>query len=338
MSKTLGNILKLVISLGLGVFIVWITVRQLTPADIEVVKGVFKRTKYRWVLIGAIVGMISNVARAERWKMLLNSVGYYPKRSNINYSVFVMYAGNMIFPRLGEVTRCTLLYKTDNVPIDKSIGTMVLERVVDVVCMLLIGVLALALEYDLLIKFLNEKFLSHLSFDTQKLSSSYFLVFIGILIVTLTGGFFLLYKKKEHPYLAKFWVFVRGMIDGLLSIRRLKNPLLFIFYSALIWGMYTYMIVICYLSLPETSSLGFVSGLAIVFFGGIAFIVSQGGIGAYPPIVGLVLVLYGVPYEVGFAFGWLVWSIQTAAVIIFGVISFILVSRNFSVTTKTSNT
>jgi hypothetical protein len=335
MSKTLGNILKLIISLGIGVFIIWITVRQLTPADIEVVKGVFKRAKYIWLFVGAAVGMMSNVVRAERWKMLLNSVGYYPKRSNIIYSVFVMYAGNLIFPRLGEVTRCTLLYNTDKVPIDKSIGTMVVERVVDVICMLGIGLLALAFEYNLLMKFLNEKFLSHLSFDTQKLT--FFPIAIAVLVLALAiGGFYFLYKMRENPFIAKVWGFGQGIIHGLLSIRNLKNPLLFIFYSMLIWGMYTSMIVICYSSLPETSGMSFVSGLAIVFFGGIAFIISQGGIGAYPPIVGLLLVLYGVSYEVGFAFGWLVWSIQTAGVIFCGVISFILVSRNFTVNQKAS--
>ncbi|MCW3126073.1 MAG: hypothetical protein JWO03_1731 [Bacteroidetes bacterium] len=337
MSKSLGNVLKLIISLGLGALIVWLTVRQLTAADIEVVKGVFRRTKYIWVILGASVGMLSNVARAERWKMLLNSVGYHPRRSNVIYSVFVMYAGNLIFPRLGEVSRCTLLYKTDNVPVDKSIGTMVLERVVDVVCMLLIGAVALILQYDLLMKFLNEKFLSHLSFDTSKYTSSYFILFIAILLVALISVFiYLFFKMRSHPFVVKLEGFVRGMIDGLLSIRKLQNPLLFIFYSIVIWGMYTAMIVICYNSLPETSSVGAISGFAIVFFGGIAFIVSQGGIGAYPPIVGLVLVLYGVPYEVGFAFGWLVWAIQTAAVITAGVVSLLLVSRNFTFnTTKT---
>jgi len=91
--------------------------------------------------MGPIIGLFSNVIRAERWKMLLNSVGEKPSRVNVINSVFVMYAGNLLFPRLGEVTRCSLLYKTDNVPIDKSIGTMVLERIVDMVTLLLIGVL-----------------------------------------------------------------------------------------------------------------------------------------------------------------------------------------------------
>jgi hypothetical protein len=203
---------------------------------------------------------------------------------------------------------------------------------------LLIGILAFTFEYDLLIKFLNDKFLSHLSFDTQKLSSSYLMILTGaVALLLMMCGLYFLYKMKEHPLVARIWQFGQGIIHGLLSIRNLKNPILFIFYSVLIWGMYTSMIVICYNSLPETAHMGFVSGLAIVFFGGIAFIISQGGIGAYPPVVGLVLALYGVSYEVGFAFGWLVWAVQTSEVILCGVISFILVSRNFTVTTKTQN-
>lgn len=330
MSKTLSNVLKLVVSLGLGFLIVWLTVRQLTPADMEVVKGVFRRTQYHWVIIGALVGMLSNVARAERWKMLLNSIGYTPKRSNVIYSVFVMYAGNLLFPRLGEVSRCTILYNTDRVPVDKSIGTMVLERVVDVVCMLALGLVALIWQYDLLMGLLQDKFLSHISIRGGSFFTSYIFLFIVLLLVALIGGvLYLFFRMRSHPFVVKLESFIRGMIDGLLSIRHLQNPLLFIFYSILIWAMYTYMLVICYYSLPETSDLGLASGLAIVFFGGIAFIISQGGIGAYPPVVALVLQLYGISYEVGFAFGWLVWSLQTAAVILFGMASFILVSRNF---------
>ena len=123
MSKTLGNILKLVISLGIGVLIVWLTTRQLTSKDIADITNVFKRADYKWLITGAMIGMLSNIVRAERWKLLLNSVGYQPKRMNVINSVFVMYALNLVFPRLGEVTRCSLLYKTDNIPLDKSIGS-----------------------------------------------------------------------------------------------------------------------------------------------------------------------------------------------------------------------
>jgi hypothetical protein len=139
---------------------------------------------------------------------------------------------------------------------------------------------------------------------------------------------------RDHHILGKVWSFITGILHGLASILKLDNPLLFIFYSFLIWFMYFMMIYICFLGLPETAHLGVWPGMACLFFGGFAFIISPGGLGAYPATIGAVLVLYKVAFTVGFGFGWLVWSFQTASVILFGVLSFILVSRNFSVTQK----
>lgn len=332
MSKTLGNILKFSFSLGLGLLILWITLRQLSEADKQVVLDSFAKANYMWLLAGAVLGFIGNVIRAERWKMMLNAVGANPHRSNVNYSVNVMNAANMIFPRLGEVMRCTLLYKTDQIPVDKSIGTMVLERIVDVVCLLITGLLAVALDYDLAIRFFKANILPQIQAQSQSTTLSYDLAIgaavSGAILLIVLG--WLGYRYRNHHLIARVWLFAKGMIDGLLSIRNLDKPLLFITYSVLIWASYVYSLYVCYFALAETHSLSLVSSLSIAFFGGIAFIISQGGIGAYPAAVGLVLLLYGVSYEVGFALGWLVWVVQTVLVVICGVISFVLVSRNFT--------
>jgi uncharacterized protein (TIRG00374 family) len=335
MSKTLGNILKLIISLGIGIFIVWFTTSKLTPKDITDITGIFKRANYKWLIIGPMIGMMSNVVRAERWKQLLNSVGYQPSRMNVTSSVFVMYALNLVFPRLGEVTRCTLLYKTDNIPLDKSIGTMVLERMVDMVSILIVGALLMAFQYQLLFDLLNNTILAHYSGNIKQLTTGYGGILLIVAIVTLGSGLlYFLYYMRDHHILGKVWSFITGILHGLASILKLDNPLLFIFYSFLIWFMYFMMIYICFLGLPETAHLGVWPGMACLFFGGFAFIISPGGLGAYPATIGAVLVLYKVAFTVGFGFGWLVWSFQTASVILFGVLSFILVSRNFSVTQK----
>lgn len=338
MSKTLGNILKLVISLGIGVFIVWFTTSKLSAKDIADIKNVFGRADYKWLVIGPLIGMLSNVVRAERWKLLLNSVGYQPHRTNVINSVFVMYALNLVFPRLGEVTRCTLLYKTDRIPIDKSIGTMVLERMVDMVTILLIGVLLMVFEYQRLFDLLNTTILAHYSGTVNQFTTGYMGIIVIVALITLGSGFFyFLYYMKDHHILGKVWNFLTGILHGLASISKLDNPVLFIFYSLLIWVMYFMMLYTCFNGLPETANLGVWPGLACLFFGGFAFIISPGGLGAYPATIGAVLLLYKVAFTVGFGFGWMVWSLQTMAVIIFGVISFILVSRNFTVATKPSN-
>jgi len=335
MSKTLSNILKLVISLGLGIFIVWFTTSQLTAKDMEDISNIFKRADYKWLILGPLIGMLSNVVRAERWKLLLNSTGYQPSRMNVINSVFVMYALNLVFPRLGEVTRCTLLYKTDKIPIDKSIGTMVLERMVDMVSILIVGALLMAFQYQLLFDLLNTTILSHYSGTFKLFTSGYGAILLLVALVAVgLGGLYFLYTMREHPILGKVWGFIAGILHGLASISKLDNPLLFVFYSFLVWFMYFMMIYLCFMCLPETASMGIWAGMACLFFGGFAFIISPGGLGAYPATIGAVLLLYKVAFTVGFGFGWLVWSVQTAAVIIFGVISFILVSRNFTVTQK----
>ena len=335
MSKTLGNILKLIISLGIGIFIVWFTTSKLTPKDIADITGIFKRADYKWLIIGPMIGMLSNVVRAERWKQLLNSVGYQPSRMNVANSVFVMYALNLVFPRLGEVTRCTLLYKTDNIPLDKSIGTMVLERMVDMVSILVVGALLMAFQYQLLFDLLNNTILAHYSGSIKQLTSGYGGIMLIVAMITIGSGLlYFLYYMRDHHILGKVWKFIIGIFHGLASILKLDNPMLFIFYSVLICFMYFMMIYICFLSLPETAHLGVWPGMACLFFGGFAFIISPGGLGAYPATMGAVLILYKVAFTVGFGFGWLVWSFQTASVILFGVISFILVSRNFSVIQK----
>jgi hypothetical protein len=335
MSKTLGNVLKLVISLGLGVFIIWMTTHNLTPKDIADIKSVFSHADYKWVILGPLIGMLSNVVRGERWKLLLNSVGYNPSRTNVISSVYVMYALNLVFPRLGEVTRCTLLYKTDNIPLDKSIGTMVLERMVDMVTILIVGAILMVFQYQLLIDLFKDKVLSNYAGYIDKLTTGYWGI---MLLITATamglGALYFLYKLREHHIIGKVWTFIVGIVHGLASILKLDNPLLFIFYSILIWVMYFMMTYLCFQALPETTSMGVLAGMACLFFGGFAYIISPGGLGAYPATIGAVLLLYNVPFNIGFGFGWLAWSVQTAAVIVFGVISFILVSRNFTFHTK----
>ncbi|MFN8276815.1 MAG: lysylphosphatidylglycerol synthase transmembrane domain-containing protein [Chitinophagales bacterium] len=328
MNKILWNALKLALSLGLGALIIWVTISKLDEEQMITVRGVFSRANYFWIIAGPVVGMLSNVVRALRWQMLLQSAGYSPRFSNVNNGVFVMYAGNLLFPRLGEVTRCSLLYKTDGIPVDKSIGTMVLERMVDMVTMLAVGALLFLFQFNRWFGFLQEKVLKTHTTDWKAIPTWFW---SGMLLTILVCAvlFYLLYAFREHQYLGALWRFVRGIIAGLASVLKLERPWLFIGYSVLIWVMYFGMIYLCFHALPETSDMSVGAGMACLFFGGFAFIISQGGIGAYPVTIGAVLLLYGVAYEVGFAFGWLVWSVQTAAVIICGVLSLLMISRNF---------
>jgi glycosyltransferase 2 family protein len=332
MDNRLGGLIKLALSLGLGAFIVWFTVHKLDDQQIDTVKQAFLRADYTWVIIGPMIGMLSNVVRALRWQMLLESVGCKADIGNVTHSVFVMYIGNLLFPRLGEVTRCTLIYKTDQVPVDKSIGTMVVERVVDTVTLLLVGLALMMGQYSTLIDFFNKNTASgfYLLLDKWTHGPMLMLLLAGIVVIG-GGGMYMFYQLRTHPIIAKIWSFGAGIWQGLISITKLERPWLFVFYSILVWVMYFMMIYVCFRALPETSRLSIWSGMACLFFGAFAFIATQGGVGAYPPVIGALLVVYGVEYSVGFAFGWLVWTLQTTAVIIFGLISFMIISRKFKI-------
>ncbi|HRP39236.1 MAG: flippase-like domain-containing protein [Chitinophagales bacterium] len=323
MRKTLVNILKFILSLGLGVMLVWLALRNLSPQDIEKMQDAFVRTNYYWLVPGLAVGMLSNVIRAYRWRLLLNAIGYNPKIGNTIYAVMVMYLGNLVFPRLGEVSRCALLARYENIPIQKSIGTMITERIVDVISMLLIGVYLFFAEYDVLSNFFEQTiFKSKSHSDTSMLK--WVIMLLGLFLAIAV--WFLLKRFKSHAFVRSIIEKIEGLLEGAKSIFKLKNAWLFIFYSIMVWLCYTLMIYICYQALVETSNASFNSALTLVFFGGIAFIATQGGIGSYPLAVQAVLVLYGIAGVIGYTFGWIVWGVQTVLVIAVGLLSLVLIS------------
>jgi uncharacterized membrane protein YbhN (UPF0104 family) len=324
MNKLLSNILKFSLSLGLGILLVWLAVRNLTGDDIAKMKDASTRANYFWLILGASFGMVSNYIRALRWKLLLEPLGYKPGTANTFYAVLIMYFGNLAFPRLGEVSRCAILNRYENIPIDKSIGTMITERLVDLVTILLIGGLLFIFEFDVLEAYFIKTFMGGNSAQGGSLK----FIILGIGAAAALFGYLFLTQFKSHPLVAKALGVINGFMDGLKSIFRLKNPFLFILYSILVWLCYTLMVVIAFKALPETSGMTFMVGLALVFFGGFAFVATQGGIGAYPLVVREILLLYGVSAAIGYAFGWIVWTVQTIMVLLAGVIALVLLAIN----------
>ncbi len=330
MNKLLSNILKFSLSLGLGILLVWLAIRNLTGDDINKMKDAFTRANYWWLLAGAAFGMLSNFIRALRWKQLLEPLGYKPGTANTFYAVLIMYFGNLAFPRLGEVSRCAILNRYEGIPIDKSIGTMITERLVDLVTILLIGGLLFIFEFDVLEAYFNKTFLG--GNGTQGGSLKY--IILGVGAAAALFGYLFLIQFKTHPLVAKALGIINGFMEGLKSIFKLKNPLLFIFYSFLVWLCYALMVVIAFNALPETSGMTFMVGLALVFFGGFAYVATQGGIGAYPLVVREVLFLYGVSAAIGYAFGWIVWTVQTIMVLLAGVIALVFLATSNKTETK----
>jgi uncharacterized protein (TIRG00374 family) len=319
--KHIVNIVKLLISIGLGCLLVWLSIRNLTEKDWDEMSQAFNRANIWWLIAGPSIGMLSNLVRALRWEMLLNSLGYKPRFSNVAAAVYVMYLGNLAFPRLGEITRCGILYKTDGVPIEKSIGTMVLERVVDMLTLLIVGIALFFIEYDLLSSLFQQYILAPINAKIGSSSVSG-VVFNGILLAIFSFSLFWLYKNADkNRFLNIVKQKIMGLIKGIFSIKDVDKPVLFIFHSILVWAMYFAMTYCNFMALTETAGLGTSAALSILFFGTFAFIATQGGIGAYPLITREILILFGVAANIGYAWGWISWSLQTFMVIIGGLLS-----------------
>ncbi|MCB9032584.1 MAG: flippase-like domain-containing protein [Chitinophagales bacterium] len=325
MKKYLNNIIQLVISLSLGVgIIVWMNSTLDAEQKSNIISAI-KSANYFWMIVMILFGLLSNIFRTQRWRLLLKPSGYYPNFYNTFAAVTIMFFGNLFFPRLGEVVRCSILTKYDKVPIEKSIGSMVLERVIDLISILIIGGILFLVEQERLLTFFTGLFKKTESIEQESSNLKYY-IFVGILVLAIVG-FIYLYKKHG---LEKITTFVKEKLkslwESLISIRKLDNIGQFLICSIGVWVCYISMSYFGFKALTATENLGWSAAAATVFFGGFAMVATQGGIGLYQITIQKVLLTYGVIGTMGYAFGWLAWSVQTFFVIIGGIISLIFLA------------
>lgn len=319
--------LKIAISLGLGVGLIVFMISKLSPADKRITIDVFKRANYFWVFLAPLLGILSNFSRAQRWRQLLQPLGYNPGFANTYFSIMLMYFFNLFVPRLGEVTRCSILARYEKIPLDKSIGTMVVERLADLVAILVIGAGLFALEHQRLYVFFD-KILNGSNEPNPNAAPAYlkWIVIGGISIAAVGIAIYILRKHGFEELKKTITAKLLGFIDGLKSIRYVKRPWEFIFHSIAIWVCYFLMIYLSFRALPETADYSALAGAACLFFGGFAMVLTPGGIGAYPIAIQGVLMAYGSTEVIGWAFGNLVWAAQMASVLVGGLISLVLLA------------
>jgi len=323
LKKHFGNILKFIISLCIGVGLVFWSLKDVTAEQKQMILDAFKSANYFWLFLLMFIGLASNFFRAQRWRLLLRPIGYNPNYWNTFSAVMAMFFFNLLFPRLGELMRCTILYRYEKVPVEKSIGTMVLERIIDLVCILVLGVIILLFEYQRFYVFFAE------------IAAKINFVKVGIagVIATIVGiiAFYFLNKKKaihneivreEHVIIAK----LKGLWQGLISIKDLKERWEFIFHTFAIWICYILMPYFGFKCMEETAGLGLTAAMAAVFFGGFAMVLTQGGVGAFQIVIQKILVAYGIGEIIGLSYGWISWTVQTASVIIAGILSLIFLA------------
>jgi len=311
-NKNLKKILFTILPIGFGIFIIGYFLSELSDEDKTEIITSFKTANYWWVALSLFFGILSHLSRAYRWKFMIEPMGYHPKFPNLVMTVLVAYLVNLIIPRAGEVARASGFSKYEKVPFEKAFGTIVAERIADVIMLLAIVFTAFLLQGDLIKGYLFK--------DAS--NSSKPLVTIAVIVVILAVGYIIL-KKSNHPLVLKTKSFLKGLIEGVKSILKMKSKWAFIFHTVFIWAMYILMFYATTFALPETSNLPF--GAIIVGFvvGGLSMALTNGGLGVYPVAVAGAFVLYGVDANPANAFGWIMWTSQTLMILLFGGLSFL---------------
>lgn len=324
MKKRLLFVLQYLLFLGLGVFLVWWSLHQI-PDDKW---GEFKRsleTANYWLMLPVfLILSCSHLLRALRWRILMLPMGYKPSLANTFFAVMIGYLANLAVPRLGEVLKCTLLAKYEKVPAEKLVGTIVAERAVDVISLGIVFLLALISQYDVVGEFARQLFVQ--VFETRSGSVSF--VKLGIVLAVLAAIAFAVkhwFNQFSHLKIVILTKKVlRGIWEGLNSIRYLEQKRNFILYSIAIWALYIIGTWVGYLATQGTMGLGLGAAISGLAFASIGMIITPGGIGAYAFFLAKVLEKNDIPFEIGFANGTLQWFAQFAIVVLVGSICLVL--------------
>ncbi|MEY2811325.1 MAG: hypothetical protein RI991_320 [Bacteroidota bacterium] len=313
------QILQFILFLSLGIFLLWYTTASLSKEDLQKVEDLVFQAKLLYVIpsIGAL--LLSHYIRALRWKMMMDELDRKPGILNVFLSVLVGYFLNLVFPRLGEVAKCSLLGRYEKMPVDKLIGTIVAERLIDLVCLIIVILLTVFTQINRVGSYADELFEKLM----VKANESYLSVLI-VLFGTMLIAVFMYKLFKKSKWLKSVQSFFVGIKEGLFSIKKIKRKRAFLTYTLAIWFLYLLSIRIGFYSLAETVDLGWIPSLTILTFGSFAMIATQGGVGAYQLAVQKTIGFYGIQEITGLAFGWLLWSVQTFMLLIVGPISMLL--------------
>ncbi|WP_297804159.1 lysylphosphatidylglycerol synthase transmembrane domain-containing protein [uncultured Polaribacter sp.] len=304
---SIKKILKTILPLVLGGFLVWYSISNIS---IDVLIEYFKEANYSWIVLGLFFGILSHLSRAYRWKFMLEPLGFKPKFTNNVLAVLVGYLVNLALPRAGEVSRALVLTNYEDVPFEKGFGTIVAERIADLIMMLSIMLITLFVQFDFIYELLTK------NFNPTKIITGLVVVILGFYILTSVV------KKAKSGFLLKIKTFVSGLGEGVTSIFKMKKKWAFIFHTVFIWVMYVCMF---WATIPAIEGLNVPFGGILIGFiaGGFSIAATNGGIGLYPIAVAGALALFDIPTEPATAFGWIMWTAQTAMIIIFGGLAFL---------------
>lgn len=333
MSNRLKNTLKYAVMICVTAFLLWLSFENIQVAGdeskLEFIGRVWANANKPFLFLSALAAVLSHVARAERWKLLLNPMGHKTSLKQGFMSVMVGYFINLAIPRGGEVSRCYNLYRLNKTPVDVSLGTVVAERVIDLIFLILLIGISFLIELDNLLYFFNSEEMQNL---TGKAGGGFpYMLVVGGLVFILGIYFIVRYVMAKRKILALRFILkgkkaLKGIKSGITAVFKLEQRILFVFYSLVIWLLYYLMMYLVMLAFPETAELGFLAALTIFVIGGIAMAIPlPGGAGSFHILVPLGLViLYGMGQDKAVAFTFIFHGWQTLVIIIVGALSLFL--------------
>lgn len=343
MQKTIINFIKFIVFLSIGLGILFLVYKSQNTAYqaqcaidgvpteqcslLQKIVSDFGRVNYFWIAVVVFTFILSNWSRAVRWKMLIEPLGYNISAANAFWAVNLGYFANLGLPRMGEVVRAATVSKYEKVPIEKLMGTIVVDRILDVLCLGVVVGLAFLLEFNTLYQFLS----NNIGKGAQGQGGGLLQhpIVLGVLGIGILGALILIifWKKIIQTTLAqKILHIAKGFGEGLLTVKDTKNPFLFILHTINIWLMYYLMAYFCFFAFPPTAHLSPIVALMVYTFGSFGVLIpSPGGMGTYHALVTAALSIYGISGADGFAFANIFFfSVNIFGSIAFGVMALIL--------------
>jgi uncharacterized protein (TIRG00374 family) len=316
---------QFIIFFGIGIGLMWWQFSQLKPDDRAVFFFALTHANYFWFALAIFVGALAHLSRAIRWQQLLHPLGHKIGLGSRFYAVMIGYLANYGLPRSGEVIRCGVLKTSDDLPFSESFGTVVVERIVDTICLALVFVTVLIVEFSDLKDLWIAKIWDPACEKFNTLMGNHTLMIIIIVCVVLFFGSLFIFRKKIKKFFSeKLGKFAKGFKSGILAIKKVPSPGWFIFHSLFIWSCYLLSLYLCFFCFPNTQGLSLNIALILLLFGTFGVIFTPGGIGAYQVIIAGVLIflfknIYNQTVDLKDVapYAWLSWGSQVFTVIIF---------------------
>jgi glycosyltransferase 2 family protein len=326
MRNKIFRIGRTLLFLSIGIFFLILAFRDVHFEDL--IAGLLS-AQYEWVLFSLVFAGLAFVSRAYRWKLLIEPIGYNPSAKHTFYALMSGHLANFIFPRLGEVTRCGSLNRTDKIPFDSLLGTVIVERISDLLALLLLILTVFFLKIDLFGNFLINNLARPLYDSIFAQLDFHWFIWISILLVLLLlvlSFRFIITWLGKYRFYRKLADITARVLGGMKSVMRMEKKIKFLAHTIFIWLMYYLMTAAIFKSLPSTAILDAADILFIMVIGGLGMAAPvQGGIGAYHWVVSVALGLYGIPREDGLVFATISHESQALFTILLGSVSFFMI-------------